>query len=184
MAICNSNFTVIVCFLVIFVIIIIKITISIIIIIIATIIIIIEILFSVIRAKHSFLRQKKRGSRKKTYFFKGCLPFVGLVIFGHEKNYVVMMVQKTELWWCHFKDKVEPFGVWQKSISRVKHFPMLLYGSSPKVTFFPLQILGANGHVKFISFHKSLDGIFFFFPLKLLMFDTFWWASTLSAKSF
>ena len=41
----------------------------------------------------------------------------------------------------YFKDKVEPFGVWQKSISRVKHFPMLLYGSSPKVTFFPLQIL-------------------------------------------
>ena len=95
-------------------------------------------------------------------------------ISGNFQVTTIMMVPKTELRWCHFKDKVEPFGVWQKSISRVKHFPMLLYGSSPKVTFFPLQILGANGHLKFISFHKSLDRIFFFFPLKLLMFDTFW----------
>ena len=53
MAICYSNFTVIACFLVIFVIIIIKITIIIIIIIIATIIIIIEF-FLVIRAKRRF----------------------------------------------------------------------------------------------------------------------------------
>ena len=58
MAICYSNFTVIACFWVIFVIIIIKITIIIIIIIIASIIIIIK-KFSVIRAKRCFWRPKK-----------------------------------------------------------------------------------------------------------------------------
>ena len=90
MAIFYSNFTVIVCFLVIFVIIIIKITKIIIIIIIETIIIIIKKNFGHTR-KTSFLTSKKedqvarigvRGgglgdsgnARKKTFFFYGCLP--------------------------------------------------------------------------------------------------------------
>ena len=91
MAIFYSNFTVIVCFLVIFVIIIIKITKIIIIIIIETIIIIIKKNSAIRARKTSFLTSKKedqvarigvRGgglgdsgnARKKTFFFYWCLP--------------------------------------------------------------------------------------------------------------